>query len=375
VTFSGTRKNDPIYSVKVTDKKGRLMLEESFDPKYVVRPFFDLFPEYESVRVTTGWVSVEIKGEKLLDKRIKTDPERFWDHLQTETFRKMIDYVMDIQDGKPLADNAPYFDKFLIDLTLSEPNYRLGIDEEVISSTEALHEDILFHTLALFNRIGGRYDAGSLRYPGQILPFIQPPEDSKSGKVKIVLTGKEKGFPELIMTYKENGQEPVKQRYPLLTLDVKPPKLRGIEVKSGEDRVSRLLFELEATDKADRFKEFKLRGTEAAIDSSFISADKLNDMINILGKLQNKGIFEETLSYDRVGEVFFHIIVEDDDEFSKIVSLKQSLKPLNTQNPVLTAEGFKYEGQPIIQWDTPMNPAEAAANLARLNTFAEVNSY
>jgi len=375
VTFSGTRENDPIYSVKVTDKKGRLVLEESFDPKYVVRPFFDLFPEYESVRVTTGWVSVEIKGEKFLDKRIKTDPERFWDHLQTETFRKMIDYVMDIQDGKPLADNAPYFDKFLIDLTLSEPNYRLGIDEEVISSTEALHEDILFHTLAFFNRIGGRYDAGSLRYPGRILPFIQPPEDGKPGEVKIMLTGKEKGFPELIMTYKEKGQEPVKQRYPLLTLDVKPPKLRGVEVKSGEDRVSRLLFDLEATDKAARFEEFKLRGTEAAIDSSFISAEKLNDMINILGKLQNRGIFEETLSYDRVGEVFFHIIVEDDDEFSNIVSLKQSLKPLNTQNPVPVAEDFKYEGQRIIQWDTPMNPAEAAANLARLNTFAEVNSY
>ncbi|GAG85699.1 unnamed protein product, partial [marine sediment metagenome] len=202
-----------------------------------------------------------------------------------------------------------------------------------------------------------------------------PPEDGKPGKVKIMLTGKEKGFPELIMTYKEKGQEPVKQRYPLLTLDVKPPKLRGIEVKSGEDRVSRLLFDLEATDKAARFEEFKLRGTEAAIDSSFISAEKLNDMINILGKLQNRGIFEETLSYDRVGEVFFHIIVEDDDEFSNIVSLKQSLKPLNTQNPVLTAEDFKYEGQRIIQWDTPMNPAEAAANLARLNTFAEVNSY
>ena len=31
-----------------------------------MRPFFDLFPEYDNVRVTTGWVRVVVDGETVL---------------------------------------------------------------------------------------------------------------------------------------------------------------------------------------------------------------------------------------------------------------------------------------------------------------------
>jgi len=192
ITFTSTREKDPIYTVEVLDKSGGLILQDSFDPKYVVRPFFDLFPEYENVRVTTGWVFAGIDGKILVDQRIKTDAEKFWDFLQKNIYRKVLDYFMDIQEGNPLPENAPYFDEFRVDLSLSEPNYRIGVDEEVISSTEALHEDVLFHTLAFFNRIGGRYDLGSLHYPGRILPHIHSIQSGGPGKVRLVFTGKEK---------------------------------------------------------------------------------------------------------------------------------------------------------------------------------------
>ena len=375
ITFTPTQQKEPIYTVHVTDKTGGLILEESFNPKYVVRPFFDLFPEYESLRVTTGWVSVEINGQTLLDKRIKTDPETFWDHLQTTTFRKIVDYVMDVQEGRPSSENAPYFDEFRVVLTLSEPNYRLGIDEEVISSTEALHEDILFHTLALFNRIGGRYSAGSMSSPGRILPYLQPPRNGRPGTAEITFTGKERASPELIMTYKEKGREPVKQRYPLSTLNVSEPKLRGISVKSGEEGITQLLFEVEATDSTDRYEEFKKRSSEAAIDRSFISAEKLVDMVKILGELHNEGIFEDALSYDRVEEMLFRVTLVDSADFTRLVSLKRSNHPKSTNNPELDDRQFRYYGQQIVQWDTPINPAEAADIMAKLNTFPNVNAY
>lgn len=375
VTFKATQVLDPVYEVRVTDSKGSMILEESFNPKYVVRPFYDLFPEYESVRVTTGWVNVESEGRTLLDSRISTDPETFWDHLQAETYRKIIDYVMDIQEGRPSSNNAPYFDEFNVDLVLSEPNYRIGVDEEVISSLEALHEDIFFETLTLFSLIGGRYGAGSMSYPGRILPYVRSSPDGGPGRVKIVMKGKERAHPELVMTCWEKGREPVKQRYSLTDLGVDPPKLRGISVRSGTDNISQLLFEVVATDSTDRYEEFKLRGTEASIDRSFISVEKLADMVRILGQLQEEELFEEEMSFDRVEELLFRFTLEDSTAYSRFVSLPRSRRPASTKNPALHDRGFKHRGEPIVQWETPIPPAECRELLAKLNTFPNINTY
>jgi len=375
ITFRRQVEKDPIYTVVVTDPGGVIILEESFDAKYVIRPFFDLFPQYESVRVTTGWVTVKAGDRVVLDKRIKTDPEAFWDHMQTTTYGKIIDYVMDVQDGKPSSVNAPYFDEFKVELTLSEPNYRIGIDEEVISSTEALHEDIMFHTLALFNRIGERYGVGGLRYPGRILPLLNQTADGKPGVARITFTGKEKANPELVFSYKEAENEIVIQRYPLLTLDVETPLLRGIEVKHGEEGINKLLFDVVATDSADRYEEHKLRGSEIQIDMSFIPVHKLISMVEILSKLQQNGMFGEALSYDRVKEMLFRITLEDSVKFTKLVSLKQNTVTLNTNKNSLPHVVNNSDNGQIIQWDRPMPPGEVAINLSILNRFPEINAY
>ena len=53
-----------------------------------------------------------------------------------------------------------------MDLTLSEPEYRLPVDQEQISSMEALHEEIYFNTLHFFD-VMGRFTRGAgLAYPG-----------------------------------------------------------------------------------------------------------------------------------------------------------------------------------------------------------------
>ena len=215
ITFHPTRQKNPIYLFEARDASGAVVLSETFDPHYVVRPFFDLFPEYEQVRVTTGWITATSGGETLLDQRVVTDPERFWDRLQTETYGDIIEYIMDTQDGNPDGDNAPFFDEFRVDLRLSEPDYRIGVDEEIISSLEALHEDLYFETHTLFSLIAGRYQT-SLSNPGRVLPFVDPTGAGRPGKARLVLTGKEKGNPELVVrTWAEGSSEPVLQLYEL----------------------------------------------------------------------------------------------------------------------------------------------------------------
>ena len=375
ITFHPTLEKDPIYTVDVYDKQGKKLLQDFFSPKYVIQPFFQHFPEYDSVRVTTGWMSVNINGKTILDRRIKTDPEKFWEHLQRRTFRKIIDYVMDIQDGRPSPENVPYFDEFNVKLTLSEPNYRIGIDEEVISSLEALHEDILFETLTLFNLLSGRYGSGSIRFPGQIVPDIQPSVDGRSGSAKITFTGKRKARPQLVMTYREQNKEPVRKRYDLNPLNIPDPKLTGIWVEPGKTGITQLMFDITATDSVDRYEEFKLRSSENAIDQAFVPATRFIHMIHILGHLHGKGLFEDALSYDRVENILFRVVLEDSLEVAKFATVSCSRNPMNTQNPVLLNKKYKYTGERLIHWDFPMNPGEVADHLAKLNVFQNIHVY
>jgi hypothetical protein len=375
ITFTPRVNDDPIYTVTIRGDGGEILLEDSFTPKYIVRPFFDLFPEYEQVRVTTGWVTVEIDGQDVLDCRIKTDPEAFWDILQTETYRRIVDYVMDIQQGRPSSENAPYYDEFRIDLRMSEPNYRIGVDEEVISSLEALHEDLYFETLTLFNLIGGRYGAGPMDYGGRILPYIDPNGAGQPGHAAISFTGKARAIPELEMTVRRADSEPETQRYRLSSLPVDPPKLRGVAVRAGDEGLSRMLFEAVVSDSTDRYEDFRSRDSEENIDRSFLSVEMLSGMIDALRDLHQGAMIEELLSFDRVGELAFRFTLEDSTAFTRMASLPRSRKPASTDNPVLLDEGFRYEGERLVQWDSPIPPSENDEILAKLNTFPGVDVY
>ena len=375
VTFTPRVDDDPIYTVTVRSTGGAILLEDSFTPKYVVRPFFDLFPEYEQVRVTTGWVTVEVDGQAVLDRRIETDPEIFWDVLQTDTYRRIVDYVMDVQQGRPSSANAPYYDEFRIDLRMSEPNYRIGIDEEVVSSLEALHEDLYFETLTLFNLIGGRYGTGPMSYGGRILPYIDPNGTGLPGHATISFTGKARAIPELEMTVRRAESEPVTQRYRLSSLPVDPPKLRGVAVRARDEGLSRMLFEVAVSDSTDRYEEFRSRGSEEGIDRSFLSIELLSGMVDALRDLHQNGMIEEALSLDRVEELAFRFTQEDSTAFTRMASLPRSRGPASTDNPVLLDDGFRYEGERIVQWDLPIPPSENDQILAKLNTFPGVDVY
>jgi hypothetical protein len=375
IMFQPTQERDVIYTVRALDRTGGVILQDSFAPKYVVRPFFDLFPEYEQLRVTTGWVNVQANGATLVDQRIRTDPERFWDFLQTDTYAKIVEYFMDVQEGRPAPGNAPYFDEFRVELTLSEPNHRIGIDEEVVSSLEALHEDIYFETLTLFDLIGFRYGTGALNYAGRVLPYIQPAANGKPGRARIRFTGKERAAPELILTIRERGKEPVRDRYPLSPLNVDAPRLRGIAVRAGEAGLAELAFDVVAIDSVDRYAEYRQRGSEESIDRTFLSVPLFTGMVSALRNLHSRGILENALAWDRVGQLAFRFVLRDTlSTFHAETTLPRSRRPASTQLPVLRTT-HQWNGERIVQWQTPIPPAESDSVLARLATFPGVTAY
>jgi preprotein translocase subunit SecY len=91
--------------------------------------------------------------------------------------------------------------------------------------------------------------------------------------------------------------------------------------------------------------------------------------------LQANGVFEGTLSYDRVGEVLVRFLVADTDAVARTVTLPQTANPTRTQNPTLPATPPEPNARPIVQWETPIPPAEANALMGTLSTFPEVHPY
>src|SRR5262249_37200029 len=142
------------YAVEALDAGGKVVDRADFSPKVVEREYLEKFPGWSKVEVTTGWITASVDGQVAHAARIETDPERFWDSSQSMTLPKIYYYVMKTTDGRPMPDRQPFHRDLNIDIWMSEPDFRIGIDEEQVSSLESLHEDLYFVTLDFFDAIG-----------------------------------------------------------------------------------------------------------------------------------------------------------------------------------------------------------------------------
>jgi hypothetical protein len=371
VVFRPVHDGGPVYRVRVYGAAEEPLLEDAFDPTYVIRPYFHLYPDYERVRITTGWIRVGAGGEELVDRRIRTDLERFWDRWQDEVLPGLRDYVMDIHDGEVTPGNAPFFDELDIRVRLSEPDHRIGIDEEVISSLESVHNDLYFHSLAFFGHLGQHYGVGSLNFPGRILPWIDPTGSGEAGEARVTLSGKARAAPELVLhAISEDGHRG-RWRYALSPLPTEDPTIRGVGVGAGQEALGSLLVDVVAADSLDRWDEHRGRAGEGAVDRTLLSVELLQGMVDRVRTLHGEGILEHALAFRGVDELALRFLVEDDDEFQRIVRLSSSSNPAPTEHPRLRADGWEHRGERMVQWANPMAPAEADSIMARLGTFPE----
>jgi hypothetical protein len=378
VVFHAAAEADPMYRVRVEDAAGELVLEDSFSPWYVVEPYFHLYPDYERVRIATGGVRVETEEGVEVDRRVATDLERFWTQWQTRVLPRLRDYLMDLHRGAISPDHAPFFDELRIEVRLSEPNHRIGVDEEVISSLESLHNDLYFHTLAFLEHLGRHYGVGPLTFPGRVLPYIDPQGDGEGGSARVRLTGRTRAVPEVVLRATARREDPEgRWRYPLSPLPVQAPLLRGLGVRAGAEGLDLLLFQLAARDSTERFQELRGRASEAQIDRTMLPLPLLEGMVEALEALHGEGVLLGALSFDGVDALAFGIGLEDGkgDDPVRFLELARTERSSSTRHPVLQAGEGVREGERLVQWHSPIPPAESDSLLARLAVHPEVHAY
>ena len=174
--FEAATGKSPTYRVHAYDSAGKEMLAREFTVPTVQQPYNGVMPEYENVEVDTGWVRMESGSAVVLDRRIPTDIEQFWEHYHKITLPKVFRTVMASYHGELRPEFVPPFDTLKIDIHMSEPNYELGIDKERISSLEALQEDTFYSTENFVNMMGDLMAGRALQYTGRIIPIVHASE-------------------------------------------------------------------------------------------------------------------------------------------------------------------------------------------------------
>ncbi|MBV2143201.1 peptidase M14 [Falsochrobactrum sp. TDYN1] len=166
ISFVASTKDGFFYEVELTFKNGSAQNHRVFAPNRVHEDFIG-----ETLVSPTGWLIVE-HGGATENRRYETAYEKL--------FHETVSAIANHDWGR----GEPYFDELNIAVSLPVADRRLSYGEEALSLTEAMHEDIYFSLLEVFQKKSGRPVGDRGLQPGQIVPEIRFSEADPAVKVE-----------------------------------------------------------------------------------------------------------------------------------------------------------------------------------------------
>jgi hypothetical protein len=369
----------PTYTVQVNDPAGREILSDSFDPKWVLRPYIDRFEDYEHVRVTTGWLTATAEDRVLADERIVTDPEAFWDYFQGTVLPAMYDHVMELHEGLPRggASDAPYFGELTVELEMSEPDFRLGIDNEIHAPMDALHEEIYFGTIEFFDVLGRNSRGQGIRFPGRVLPIMRPKADGGPARAEVKVTGFATSRPAVVVAYETTDGRSDEIRLDIPKTTLARPSARQATVRADTPGISHLGLRVRVDTERDMRDSLIAAANELSVDERMVSAEQVVRTMSEIEELRAAGLYSAALAYPGLGSiaVWAEWTHEQDPEARQVGTLAANgtPPPLPDWRALLPASS---DGGRIVQWDTPIPPPEGHEMLARMaDAYPEASMY
>jgi hypothetical protein len=376
--------NGPTYRVHAYTADGKEILTRDFTVKTALRPYSDQFPEYETVTVETGWVKLLAGGQTLLDERIETDPENFWDQYQAKVLPHIFKFIMAQNDGTPRVEYQPLFDTIKVTYKMSEPDYQLGIGEERISSLEGMQEDTFFNTENFFYMMGDLVSTGRMDYQGRIIPVSYPSRDGEDGEVHIEFYAKDAGFPQVRLAWK-TADDPVEQErsrdLPVIA-SAGNARLVAARVGAGKEGVESLTWRMPVDFKLDNYKEWIVLAEKSRVDRTITSAEQSIAQVKWLEKMHAAGLYRDELNYPHLASLDFQFEMPPAmsapmHSKKEIVATQLAVETPLTKRPMIT----DFTPTPLdasghfVQWDIPIAPPDEEHLLSRLSTYPGVNVY
>ncbi len=280
----------PTYRARAFDAAGKEILTREFTVPTVSQPYSGVLPRYEQVQVDTGWVRMDAGGKALLDERIRTDIEEFWDHYQNQTLPRVWQFVMSLVHGELRAEFSPPFDTIKLDIHMSEPDYGLDLDKERISSLEALQEDTFYSTDNFLAMMGDLETGRPLGYIGRVIPVTHPSEEGKDGRVHIEFYGKPEANPVVRLSWTDAQGKPHKQErnLPAMTGEFMP-RLIQARVKAGAPGIERLAWTMPADFVEDKYEDWLKLEAQDQVDRNLLPVERARGQLKWLERLHAAG--------------------------------------------------------------------------------------
>ncbi len=347
INFEREEMEEPVYRITVYENEG-IIFKDSFSPFIAKRHYLDKFPSWGEVTITQGGLLIEEDGKEIFRKIIKSDLQQFWEFYQREILEKLHEHIMKKAGNKPTIEKQPFFHTLKVELFASEPDYRLGIDEEMITSLESIHDEIYFGTLDFLEatlykeklildekEIQKRFNAS-----GKIFPVIYPSAPGKPAKAKILLTDYPAPKPKVHFKWKDLKGIDREEEVILQPLSLELCKGRGTKIR--EDEVSSL----------EIYLKFSKEENAVAFD-----------MIESLKRLREKGFLRDFCASNNLEEIVlnFHFEFLQSSNSFKIF-------PLEGKIP----HEFKKN---LIKFDHVTSPEEVSGISEILGTLPGIYTY
>jgi len=367
----------PTYRVHAYDAAGKELLAREFTVTTAMQPYNGVIKPYEQVQVDTGWVRIDAGSTVILDQRIKTDIEEFWDHYQNETLPKIFRHVMSQSHGELRPEFAPIFDTLKIDIHMSEPDFNLGIDKEHISSLEALQEDTFYSTENFANMIGDMEAGRAVTYVGRIIPIVHAPDDGKDGHVHIEFYAKPAANPMVALSWTDaQGKHHERKRNLYALTGAMQPRL--IEARADASGPKNLTWLLPADFKDDKYNDWvKLEGT-TQIERGIFPVEQGKGQMAWLAAMQSAGLYKDELAYPYLRKMAVEFELPLPLTAKVASSAPREIGSWNVCAPLskrpMIAD-YRDPKRNSVQWDEPISPDENASVLAKLSESPGVNTY
>ena len=356
IQFEMVPAGGPTYQVFALDAKNAPLLEQTFSPRVREMPYLKILPEWGSVKVTTGWVRIEKAGEVLLDRDLPTDLDRLWSYFQDEALAPLYAQIRKKTGNAPTFSKQPYFKQLRIEIWSSEPDFRLGLDEEIISSLEALHDEIYFDTLDFLRGITEidaetdvPEDTTRFSAPGNVFPVIHPSTEGGPPRIKITCEDWPAAAPQMTLTWKERGREETSRQTVFPTLRAKSLALPSLVYSGLEERIDHLTFDLEFEKETDYLA--------------------LLDIAASYRELLEKGALAAPLSFPKLNGIVLAL---------KCKALaKEERLPIAAPapGPAVPAPALPRAGEPIVDTAKILSPEMVLDIVGRLSAFPMLRTY
>ncbi len=257
--------NPNTYEIDVYDKDKNKILSKNYSVKLKEKPYLEEYPETGIVHVSEGFVKASINGKVILDVPVNTDLEMFFEEYH-DILNKVKDHI--IKENRDRVECQPFFKLLKVEVFASEPDFSLECRQDVISSLDALHEDIYFVGLDFFKRFGIKSCNKDFNEPGLILPVIHKRE------------GKNLTYRVTLIEQKSLNFD--KTEFSFYKLDIKDNLLEKLYYKTSLGDKKEILI----TKNDAKPKEFNVKDALKDINSHIVGYDEYMDIVDGLKDLE-----------------------------------------------------------------------------------------